>query len=387
MNLKLVKGIAFVLLWYTCIIWAVFFIYCPLIFLLFVNRRWYRKCTDIILSCWELYPASLLEILMGCRVCISGDDINPEDGAILIMNHRNRLDWFFLWAALLHASKPPAHRCKFVLKSDVRIIPGIGWGLQMAGYLFIHRNWEKDRILLKRSLDYFKAIKTKYQILIFPEGTNISENTKAKSHSFADKNGLQRYEHVLHPRTTGFTFLAEYMKSNSQLDAVYDITVGYPKTLPSSETDLLLGNIPEEVHFHIKRFPAKELPSEEAPIKKWCEERWEAKEDALTKFYKPQTDRKFSQDYKCDRPWNAMYFALVAWTVFTMYTIYLTFTSSIALYWILFSTASFIIVSYFSIGIQQFEIDLYNKFDKEDEITQNMNTSIPATNGRNKKAN
>lgn len=55
-----------------------------------------------------------------------------------------------------------------------------------------------------------------FQILLFPEGTNISENTKAKSHSFADKNGLKRYEHVLHPRTTGFSFLVEYMKSSTK---------------------------------------------------------------------------------------------------------------------------------------------------------------------------
>lgn len=101
---------------------------------------------------------------MGCRVVISGDAINPDDAAILIMNHRNRLDWFFLWAALLHATKPPAHRCKFVLKSDVRIIPGIGWALQLAGYLFIHRNWETDKNLLKRSLDYFMALGNKYQV-------------------------------------------------------------------------------------------------------------------------------------------------------------------------------------------------------------------------------
>lgn len=37
------------------------------------------------------------------------------------------------------------------------------------------------------------------------------------------------------------------------LDAVYDVTVAYPKTLPLSELDLIKGKMPEEVHFHIKR--------------------------------------------------------------------------------------------------------------------------------------
>jgi lysocardiolipin and lysophospholipid acyltransferase len=104
-------------------------------------------------------------------------DINPDESSIIIMNHRNRLDWFFLWAALLHSAKPPAHRCKFVLKSDVRLIPGIGWGLQLAGFLFIYRDWVRDQLLLKRSLDYFRDLGEKYQVLlIFFERINaVSE--------------------------------------------------------------------------------------------------------------------------------------------------------------------------------------------------------------------
>jgi lysocardiolipin and lysophospholipid acyltransferase len=111
-----------------------------------------------------LISQALLEILIGCRVFLSGDTINPGEGSIIIMNHRNRLDWFFLWAALLHGTKPPAHRCKFVLKSGVKEIPGIGWGLQLAGFLYIHRNWEQDQRLLARSLDYFKDLGNTYQV-------------------------------------------------------------------------------------------------------------------------------------------------------------------------------------------------------------------------------
>lgn len=81
-----------------------------------------------------LFSQALLELLVGCRIWISGDDIDPSEGSIIIMNHRNRLDWFFLWAAMLHGTKPPAHRCKFVLKSDVKKIPGIGWGKIIKKY-------------------------------------------------------------------------------------------------------------------------------------------------------------------------------------------------------------------------------------------------------------
>lgn len=41
--------------------------------------------------------------------------------------------------------------------------------------------------------------------------------------------------------------------TDKHLDAIYDVSVGYPKTLVQSEVDLLKGHIPEEIHFHFQR--------------------------------------------------------------------------------------------------------------------------------------
>lgn len=38
------------------------------------------------------------------------------------------------------------------------------------------------------------------------------ENTRARSDEYAEKNGLPKYEYVLHPRTTGFTFIVEQLR-------------------------------------------------------------------------------------------------------------------------------------------------------------------------------
>jgi lysocardiolipin and lysophospholipid acyltransferase len=40
---------------------------------------------------------------------------------------------------------------------------------------------------------------------------------------------------------------------DGQLDAVYDFTIAYPKTVPQTEIDMLKGKFPEEIHFNIKR--------------------------------------------------------------------------------------------------------------------------------------
>lgn len=40
---------------------------------------------------------------------------------------------------------------------------------------------------------------------------------------------------------------------DKQINAVYDLTVGYPDVIPQSEMDALRGVFPKTVHFHIKR--------------------------------------------------------------------------------------------------------------------------------------
>lgn len=154
------------------------------------------------------------------------------------------------------------------------------------------------------------------------------------------------------------------LHTDSQLNAVYDLTVAYPITLPVNETDILKGKIPEEVHFNICRHGVETLPKDEEGIKTWCEQRWAEKEASLKKFYsiKPD-DRRLSSRVRYDRPWNAMYLALVSWTAVTVFTLYLTFCTTWGFYYTCFSILGFVLVSYFTYGIQNFEIDLFRKYD------------------------
>ena len=69
---------------------------------------------------------SLLDIFIGLRVSLSGDLIRSDETSLIVLNHRTRVDWNFLWAAFLHGSVPPAHNAKMVLKEEVKAIPGLG---------------------------------------------------------------------------------------------------------------------------------------------------------------------------------------------------------------------------------------------------------------------
>ena len=41
------------------------------------------------------------------------------------------------------------------------------------------------------------------QLLLFPEGTNMSHAAKQKSDLYAVENNVAKYKHLLHPRTSG----------------------------------------------------------------------------------------------------------------------------------------------------------------------------------------
>lgn len=67
-----------------------------------------------------------MELLFGTKIIITGDKVRTSDCSLLVMNHRTRLDWNFLWAAMYYAAEPRNHRMKFVLKAPIRHAPGPG---------------------------------------------------------------------------------------------------------------------------------------------------------------------------------------------------------------------------------------------------------------------
>jgi lysocardiolipin and lysophospholipid acyltransferase len=136
--------------------------------------------------------------------------------------------------------------------------------------------------------------------LIFPEGTNLSNETKTRSNNYASKQTTYNrpYDYCLHPHITGFTYLLNTMRSGGMIpkldlidlfililenivDTVDDVTIGYEGEFPKTELDLLKGCFPKVVHFHVKRYKINELPTEDKQIGQWLEKLWDEKENRL----------------------------------------------------------------------------------------------------------
>ncbi|KAK3741102.1 hypothetical protein QZH41_013925, partial [Actinostola sp. cb2023] len=225
------------------------------------------------------------ELVHGVKVIISGDKPIRNDVALIVMNHRCYFDWMFYWCVLIRYGK--LCYLRVVMKDILKYIPGIGWGMQGAMYLFLKRHWEQDEEYLNTILDYFRDMNYPIQLMIFPEGTNLDEYSQPRSDSYARKNNLPLYKHVLHPRVRGFVHCIEKLrKATRRIDAVYDVTIAFDQDHCYSERDIVMGNFPKEMHFNIKRYAINEMPTDYTALEDWLCKRWAEKEERLAKFYK-----------------------------------------------------------------------------------------------------
>ncbi|XP_008583670.1 PREDICTED: lysocardiolipin acyltransferase 1-like [Galeopterus variegatus] len=208
------KGIYFILTLFCGSFFGSIFMLGPFLPLMFVNQSWYRWINNRLVATWLTLPVALLETMFGVKVIITGDAFVPGERSVIIMNHRTRVDWMFLWNCLMRYSYLRLE--KICLKASLKSVPGFGWAMQAAAYIFINRKWKDDKSHFEDMIDYFCDIREPLQLLIFPEGTDLTENSKARSNDFAEKNGLQKYEYVIHPRTTGFTFVVDRLREGKR---------------------------------------------------------------------------------------------------------------------------------------------------------------------------
>ncbi|KAK6755231.1 hypothetical protein RB195_013920 [Necator americanus] len=257
------------------------------VFLILLGKHaTWRSLMDRSVSFWMMVPIGFLELIFGMKVRVSGDEIEYDKPALIIMNHRTRLDWMYMWSALYQMNPWLITSNKISLKAQLQNLPGAGFGMSASHFLFLQRNMEKDAVTFDTAIDYYKSMNNNYQLLLFPEGTDKSPWTTTKSLEYAKKNGLKQLKHLLYPRVAGFYHLLTKMREANFVTYIYDITIAYPHNIVQSEIDLVLkGDAPREVHFHVKKISVNDVPRNEPDCGRWLNELWLQKEACLEGYY------------------------------------------------------------------------------------------------------
>lgn len=152
---------------------------------------------------------------------------------IMISNHQLYTDWLYLWW-IAYTSKMHGH-VYIILRDSLKYIPFIGPGMMFYGFIFMARNWTKDKPRLQYRLQKLKGRHSgpmsgtqdldPMWLMIYPEGTNLSANTRKRSAKWAAKQGISDLQHQLLPRSTGLQFCLQELKGT--IDWVYDCTTAY----------------------------------------------------------------------------------------------------------------------------------------------------------------
>jgi len=334
----------------------------PVLILMFVWPWAYRRLTEMILSCGVTLLVFFTNKLLGVRVRSFGDRVQRHEKTVVVMNHRTRLDWLYFFNYLFRARV--LNRQKITLKAPLKWVPMIGWSLQTAGYMFLNRNAAEDEENIRNSLIYSEELGCKPNILIFPEGTDLSPENKQRSWKYAEKMGLQKYDHVLHPRTKGFVWYVQNLRKVGGIQAVHDVTVGYPDEVITSEKDMLMGNSPKQVMFHVKRYSIDELPSDDEGLSKWINQKWREKEVMLHRFYEEEGKFPGAEHGENEFRSRMLWLFSMMWFLADMTFLWLLFSVWwIKVYCVTISTI-FMYVTASHGSMSQFEMKVYSSLHK-----------------------
>lgn len=355
--LQKAKGICYAVLILCSSFLGTLYVLTPMLPLAYLYPKLFRRVVDFLVGFWLVLPSALMELIFGVQLHIHGDEISHKTSGLIIMNHRTRLDWLFFWNALWRMNPRLLTTEKISLKGILKYLPGAGWAMAFDGFLFLDRSFDSDKARIDLMTTYYANAGNKYQLLLFPEGTDKCPLATERSRHFAKKQDLNHYKHVLHPRTLGFVYLLQRMRKEKCVDFVYDVTVAYGDQIVQSEVDLILhGLTPMDVHFLVQKIPTSSLPTNDKELAEWLKDRWEEKERLLHNFYEEKTFKRKNgytnefQEFPLTPSLKKLQIAvLFLWLVATAVWMYI-FLTFVYQFWLAAFTSMFIIGIQFYYG-------------------------------------
>lgn len=108
-------------------------------------------------------------------------------------------------------------------------------------------------------------------VLIYPEGTVVSDEERLASKTFASKSGIPDCRNVLLPRSTGLLTCLHALAPQLPNLQVLDVTVGYsgvpenihPHTVITLRRTFLMCRQPRRIHMHLRLLPLRPRAEDE----------------------------------------------------------------------------------------------------------------------------
>jgi len=220
------------------------------------------------------------EVIHGVRATITGDVLPARENAVVVANHQQMPDIICLMK--LAREGECLGDMKWFVKDILKYVPGGGWGMLFLDCLFLKRDWNADRSKIEKTFRKFFVEKIPLWLLSFPEGTRITPSKLAASQAYAKKIGVTPLNHVLFPRTKGFT--ASVVGLTGHATAVYVVTIAYPDGIPTL-WQWTKGDA-KRFSMHVKRYEIGKMPKSESELSDWLIARFREMDARLDNFYR-----------------------------------------------------------------------------------------------------
>ena len=241
--------------------------------------RAFRRYNRLMANTWWGFCVKSVEMAYGTRVELSGDTVPLKENVVLVANHQQMADITHLM--FLALSKQRLGDMKWFAKDEIKYVPFLGWAMVLIDSVFVKRDWTRDRASIEETFAGFLRYDVPMWLMTFPEGTRSSPKKLAQSQAYAREHGRTPLEHVQLPRTKGF--VASVAGLRKHLDAVYDVTIGYPNGVPSLWQ--YARGLSRLAHLHVRRFPIQDLPEDDEALSDWLHDRFAEKDRLLDGFY------------------------------------------------------------------------------------------------------
>lgn len=244
-----------------------------------ISRQTFRSFNRWAADTWWGWCVQAGHALYDIHVVATGDPVPMRENALVLANHQQMSDITFLMDYA--RTKDRLGDLKFFVKDPVKYVPGVGWGMWFLDCPFLKRDWAKDRDSIDRTFSAFKREDIPMWLVSFPEGTRLTIEKAQASREYAATKGLPELRHVLVPRTKGFVASVHGLRDHVR--AVYDITIGYERGVPSLWQ--YMKGFARRAHFHVRRYEIDTLPREDDGLASWLMDRFVEKDALLEGFY------------------------------------------------------------------------------------------------------
>ena len=154
---------------------------------------------------------------------------NPDKIDIIVSNHMSTID-FVLVTCLLNTLNINSYN--FVLREGLLDYPGFGLILYANDDIKVKRKWEEDKDIINKQLDDIKVNNiNKTVIIIFSEGTRMTQDKLEEGQKFSKDNNLPIYNNLLVPKTKGLWAIINNLSKRNILGRVWTTSLIMPEFL------------------------------------------------------------------------------------------------------------------------------------------------------------